>query len=761
MDPRVLGPFATLSELGRGGFATVYRARDLRDGREVALKVLRSGEGGPGPDEIRRFRREVEAAQALDHPGIVKVLDWSGADGRAMSKQPPGEPGGRVEWVALELVEGESLAARIAREPLPWREAVTIARDAADALAAAHAKGILHRDVKPSNILLDREGHPHVADFGLAKLTATGSKLTKTGQALGTPAYMSPEQARGEASSLIPATDVWSLGCVLYEMLAGRRPFEGETDAAVVGRVLLAEPPRLRTLRGDVPEGVERVVRASLAKRARDRYRDAAGLRDDLDRVLRDERPKARLPGGRRRKFVAVALGGAAVAWGAVAAWPRPDAPAPVPAASAASAVEALAAKARALRQTGPRRAAEMLREALELEPARDDLRIERGLLLWAVGESAGAREEWGLVAPGSSEGPRARLLVGLEAFFRLAREDAKPHFMALRESPGRVGSLARGASLALSEDWSRARASLGGVEGWEADFLRGYIETWDAAGDHAAAVREYGAALDSGISLAWAWNNRGRAKRDLGDTAGAILDYDRALELDPRLALTWNNRGVAKRDLGDLAGAVLDYDRALELDPRLALAWNNRGAAIRELGNFARAVADLDHAIELDPRLVMAWTNRGAAKGALGDFAGAFTDLDRALELDPRYAKAWYNRGVAKSNLGDLSGAMTDWDRALELDPREVAAWTNRGAAKQTLGDLTGAVADFDRALELRSRSVTPWFNRGAAKRALGDLPGAVADFERALDVAPPGWPQRAKVEEDLVRLRTALDRK
>ncbi|MCI0340424.1 MAG: protein kinase [Planctomycetales bacterium] len=142
-----VGPYEVLSELGRGGFATVYRARDTRDGREVALKVMRSGEGAPGAEELHRFRREIELTRTLDHPGIVRVLDSA-------------KEGETPFWVALELIEGEPLSARIAREPLPWREAVQIARDVADALAAAHAKGILHRDVKPGNILIGRKVGP-------------------------------------------------------------------------------------------------------------------------------------------------------------------------------------------------------------------------------------------------------------------------------------------------------------------------------------------------------------------------------------------------------------------------------------------------------------------------------------------------------------------------------------------------------------------------------------------------------------------------
>ncbi len=172
---------------------------------------------------------------------------------------------------------------------------------------------------------------PFLTDFGLAKPVATGSKLTRTGEALGTPAYMSPEQARGEVSSLTPATDVWSLGCVLYEMLAGRAAFEGETAAAVVGQVLLREPPGLRALRPETPRAVERVVRVCLGKRAGDRYGDAAALREDLERVFRGERPCARLPRSWSTLAAAAALPAALAAGAAVAFLPRSDVIVPLP----------------------------------------------------------------------------------------------------------------------------------------------------------------------------------------------------------------------------------------------------------------------------------------------------------------------------------------------------------------------------------------------------------------------------------------------
>ncbi len=599
------------------------------------------------------------------------------------------------------------------------------------------------------------EPRAFLADFGLAKAVATGSKLTRTGQALGTPAYMSPEQARGEVSALTPATDLWSLGCVLYEMLASRPPFEGDTDAAVVGNVIFAESPRLRTLRADVSQGLECVVRVCLGKRVQDRHTEAGALRDDLDRVLRGERPTARPDGSWVRKAAVAALCVASVSW-AAAYTLRGRGPEGLPAtaSSSPSAAEALATRARALRQSDPRRAAEVLRAALEREPSRDDLRLERGLLLWAVGENAEAREEWGRIGYGSSEGTQAKLFLALEVFFRMAGAESRPHLVALREAPGRVGSLARGAVRVLDSEWSRAREDLRGVEGWEAHLLRGYIESWDPAGDRAAAVRAYGSALDSWIPFAWAWNNRGVARRAIGEDAGAVADYSRALQLDPRYAEAWNNRGNAKGRLGDHAAAVADLDRALELNPRYADAWNNRGAAKRALGDYAGAVADLDRALELDPRYATTWHNRAVAKQALGDLAGAIADYGRGIELDPRLPAAWSNRAAAKAALGDLAGAMADWDQTLGIDPQFAEAWNNRGGAKRLLGDPAGALADLDHALGLDPRSAWTWHHRGLAKRDLGDLAGAVADLDRALELDPRlavSWSNRGAAKRRL----------
>ena len=244
-------------ELGRGGTATVYLARDLRHNRPVAVKVLRPELAAAlGSD---RFLREIRVTAGLQHPHILTVLDSGDAAGRL--------------WFAMPYVEGESLRQRLVRErQLPIHEALRITLDVSQALDYAHQRGIVHRDIKPENLLLTTDGSTLVADFGLARaLGAATEDLTGTGLAVGTPTYMSPEQASG-AKELDPRTDVYSLACVLYEMLTGDPPFSGRSPAAILARKSVEAVPSLRVVRESVPEDLEDVVLKALARVPADRF---------------------------------------------------------------------------------------------------------------------------------------------------------------------------------------------------------------------------------------------------------------------------------------------------------------------------------------------------------------------------------------------------------------------------------------------------------------------------------------------------------
>ena len=261
LQAALTGRYTIEHELGRGGMATVYLAQDLKHGRPIALKVLRpdlAAALGPG-----RFLREIEIAARLTHPNILPLHD-------------SGEAGGLLYYV-MPYVDGESLRSHLAREgPLPLDQALAIAREVASALGYAHEHGVVHRDIKPENVLLE-SGHAVVADFGVARAVweLAGDRLTETGIAVGSPAYMSPEQA-GAEERLDGRSDIYALGCVLYEMLVGEPPFTGPTPRAVAAKHLRQSVPSARVTRPGVPAAVDRVIRTALAKVPADRFSDAA-----------------------------------------------------------------------------------------------------------------------------------------------------------------------------------------------------------------------------------------------------------------------------------------------------------------------------------------------------------------------------------------------------------------------------------------------------------------------------------------------------
>ena len=280
-----LGPYEILSALGAGGMGEVYRARDTKLNRDVAIKVLLASVAGD-PDRLARFSREAQVLASLNHPNIAHIHGLEEANG--------------VTALILELVEGDDLAQRIARGPIPIDEALPIARQIAEALEAAHEHGIIHRDLKPANIKVRADGTVKVLDFGLAKAidppagTAAGSALanlptltspamlTGAGVVLGTAAYMSPEQAKGRAAD--KRSDVWAFGCVLYEMLTGRRAFDGDDMTEVLGAVVRLEP-RWEALSPEVPQPIRTLLHSCLTKDRRHRVADISTALFVLDKA--------------------------------------------------------------------------------------------------------------------------------------------------------------------------------------------------------------------------------------------------------------------------------------------------------------------------------------------------------------------------------------------------------------------------------------------------------------------------------------------
>jgi len=318
----VIEGFTILREIARGGMGIVYEAEQRTPRRRVALKMLRDASLA-AEEHVRRFRREAQAAAELDHPGIVRILEVGSS--------------GRLAWYTMPLASGGTLSEALSRLVGQPTKGAVLVRDIARAVAHGHARGVLHRDLKPSNILLDRRGNPLVADFGLAwRADVGGDVLTHTGAVMGTPAYMSPEQARGDVRVIDERTDVWSLGAILYHLLTGRPPFVGGGPRGTLDLVLHGEVESVRSAAPSTPKALALICEQCLRREPKDRYASMRDLADDLDRYLQGEPIHARAPSvperfglwvRRRPAMLAVLVAGAcalgAILWALLAAQER------------------------------------------------------------------------------------------------------------------------------------------------------------------------------------------------------------------------------------------------------------------------------------------------------------------------------------------------------------------------------------------------------------------------------------------------------
>ncbi|MCR4411596.1 MAG: serine/threonine protein kinase [Thermoguttaceae bacterium] len=278
---RDFGAYELLEEIGRGGMGVVYKARQRGLERIVAMKMILASHLASA-EHVRRFQEEARAAAALRHPNIVHIHEVGQCHGQ--------------HYFTMEYIEGQNLAERSAGGALDAQSAARLVAKVARAVDHLHRQGYVHRDLKPSNILLDADGEPYVTDFGLAKVFLPGTEATATGAIVGTPSYMAPEQAAGHSAEVGPASDVYSLGAILYELLTGQPPFRQETPLDTLLAVLGGEPKPPRQIDRRVPRALEWIAMKCLARAPSQRYASAAALADDLERFLRHEELEARPP---------------------------------------------------------------------------------------------------------------------------------------------------------------------------------------------------------------------------------------------------------------------------------------------------------------------------------------------------------------------------------------------------------------------------------------------------------------------------------
>ncbi len=797
-DPsRRVGRYVILDELGRGGMGVVYRGFDPSLRRGVAVKLIldpaRAGERG-----LARFQREATAAARLRHPGIVAVHEVGVHAGRP--------------FLVLDLVDGESLEALVARERLAPKRVAALIRDVARALHHAHEHGVLHRDVKPENILVDRSGRPLLGDFGLARDLGDGDRLTGSAEMIGTPAFMAPEQL-GAAIAQGPPTDVYAVGGTIYRALTGRPPFQADSAFALIRAVLADEPPPLRTLAPAVHPDLETIALRCLEKEPARRYPTAAALADDLDRFLGGEpiaaRPtsRARRALRRHRGLVAVGSLGLAIAiFVGTLAWALA-----VRSARAArrEVVDAARLQARAARDAfvgddgastgdaGGRPFALGL-AALEtsgrfatLAPEDDEARGVRFEVATALGDLARDRDQESVaafayaraVATGLDDGRAAAALAEVDAA-RAGRDEAGRRSVERVLEAARAGELdgAAGERRAVLTLTALADPSTVALLGAELDAVSASLqEAFAAALRSAAAPRPSGeaepppvdaAALDAELA-ALAASPATTSFEDGGAIEASIVRLEASAAASSTAGVAPSRNFV----LGRAQSAAVD-DGALRVARLCCRALGRIGIRDAATGPLVRyLVAERDPgrassaAVALcylggeraEEVVLAAWRGRFPGEGPFWDRTRPFLSRTGVEPGSGPLATAldYERRSALRAAKGDLEGAIEDLTCASELAPTDARPLYLRGLIRAEDRDHLGAIEDLTRAIELDDAQAYAWHVRGATRQDIGRLDAALADFDRAIELDPRlhlAWHNRGAIRMDRGDLRGAL---
>jgi Flp pilus assembly protein TadD/TolB-like protein/predicted Ser/Thr protein kinase len=785
-----LGSYEILDLLGAGGMGEVYRARDLKLGREVAIKVLPE-EFARQEDRVSRFQREARMLAAVNHAAIAAIY---GA-----------EEDGDTRYIVMELVEGETLATRLAAGPLPVADALRIAAQIAEALEVAHAKGVIHRDLKPANIKITPEGRVKVLDFGLAKaldLPFSGDmsksptvvmESSRPGEIVGTPEFMSPEQARGKETDR--RTDVWAFGCILFEMLSGKRAFTGETVSDAIASILQQEPD-WKALPARTPPRVRELLQKCLEKDAGRRLRDAGDARLEIEATLAGMSGAAvharTFAPGVRWRIVAAAVAGAALAIVAYfvlrsrppatdAAKPRQLAVLPFRnltnaaegeawGVGLADTVSARLSNIAGLQVVTPRAAVEaadpnatlasiarrlgantLLSGTLQRE--KDRFRITYRLLDASGTQIAAAAvdgpELFDLqdrIANNVAKDLRVRRIAErtptpsgldtpaeqeryLQAIGLLQRYDRRDGVEKANEI---LKGLARDSPGSAIVQAALARADL-------ALFRFTKDRTW---ADRALAATDEARRLDPGapevdVTVGETLLATGRAKE-------AVLAFRRALAARPGNVDALLGLGRASEDAGDDAAAEASFRRAIELQPSFAV-FNQLAALYYDLGRYGDAAKMFRRAAEAAPDSDRALNNLGGTELAQCDFPAAVEAFHGALKLNPKNASALSNMGMGQLWSGHAAEAAATLERAAEALPDDFMIQGNLGDAYRKLGADPKAAEAYGRSmalarkqLELNPNDATAHCYVATSLAKTGHASEAAVEIKKAIALEP-----------------------
>jgi eukaryotic-like serine/threonine-protein kinase len=765
--------YRILSELGHGGMATVYLAEDLKHDRRVAVKVLRPELAATlGPE---RFLREIQIAAVLAHPHILPLHD-------------SGEAGGFLYYV-MPYLEGETLRDRLVRQrQLPVAEAVRVAREVSDGLDYAHGRGIVHRDIKPENILF-MGGHAVIADFGVASAVglAGGTRLTQSGWSLGTPMYMSPEQALGQ-DDVDGRSDVYALGCVLYEMLAGEPPFHASSPQAVLAKKLSESPPRLTHLRETVSPELEEAVRRALAKVPADRFDTAAEFAQAATRVGSQDAPASSAPRSARKRVgwsAALVVGVFVVALIGVAIWRlrvtdgsnpaqrlvRPTTVAVLPfenlgpaeneyfPAGITDEITTRLGSASGI-SVVPRRAAQRYtRSDMTMREIGRKLGVDY-LLVGSV--------RWDEKASGSRNVRIALELLQARDERQLWATTYDRVIDDIFEVQSDIaGQVVERLGVALPEDErSRLRARPTGNHEAYILYLKGrYFWNKRTEGNIQIALDYFQRAvdLDPSYSLAWVgiadtWIFRGwyslLAPREAFPKAEAAVL--KALEFDSTLAEAHASMAHIHLEFDhDWAAAEREYRRAIQLNSRYPTAHHWYGGFLSAMGRHEEALQQAETARRLDPLSLIIQTWIGLRYYFARKYEDAIPEYLKALELDRDFAPAHWHLGWVYEQTGDFQKGVSEAERAVAIDGNNLLYVASLGHAYARARKAKEARATLARLAQASAARHVSAYHVALIHIALGDVETGLDWLERAYDEQSP-WIGYMKVDPRLDPVRS-----
>ena len=679
-----LGDYELLEVVGRGGQGVVYRAHQKSLNRTVALKMISVGSWATEA-HLKRFRREAEAAASLEHPGIVPIYEVGERDGSC--------------YFSMRFVEGGQLDQVIKREPMSIRHASELIAKVARTVHYAHEHGILHRDIKPGNILLDAQGEPLLTDFGLARLVEADSTVTRTKEVMGTPSYMAPEQAVGNNAAVRSATDVYGLGAVLYQLLTGHPPFAGGTTYETIKLVLDTEPRQPRLLNPKIDRDISTICLKCLEKEPKRRYSSALALAEDLERWLKHEPIQARRTGlfTRARKWVrrnpstaglitllaALAAGSGVVVWNRVFAVPIPKSVAVLPFENLSrdpdNAYFADGIQDEILTRLSKIANLKVIsrNSTQKYKSAPENLR--------EVGRQLGVAN--------LLEGSVQKIANAVHINVQLIRAATDEHVWAesynrkLDDVFGVEGEVASAiadqlnAKLTGTEQKAITDRPTQNLAAYDA-YLRGLSvehRASNSAYKEAAAAYATAVRLDPKFALAWArlatiqsYLYFNGIDRNTNSAAAVKEAADRATELQPELGEAWIAQGAYRyRVQRDYVGGLQMYNEAQKRLPNSSFVFENMAFVERRLGLWKEAEAHYKKAAELDPRNLGIFVEMGSDfLNYLRRFDEAQAALDRALEISPDDQSAI----VGKASIFQSEGRLDEAAKELARIPADSA---------------------------------------------------------------------------------------